>query len=113
MEADRMVHSNIARKDLDSEMTVVRNELESRENNPGGVLFERVRSTAFLWHNYGKSTIGARSDVEGVPIERLQGFYRKYYQPDNAILVVAGKFDPAHALELINVRFGSIPRPDR
>jgi zinc protease len=56
------------------------------------VLIERMMSTAFLWHNYGKSTIGARSDVENVPIERLQAFYRRYYQPDNAVLVVAGKF---------------------
>ena len=93
LEADRMVNSFIAKKDLDSEMTVVRNELESGENNPMRVLLERVESTAYLWHNYGKSTIGARSDLENVPIDRLQAFYRKYYQPDNAILVVAGKFD--------------------
>ncbi len=52
---------------------------------------ERVLSTAFLWHNYGKSTIGARADLENVPIDRLQAFYRTYYQPDNAVLLVAGK----------------------
>ena len=113
MEADRMVHSNIAKKDLDSEMTVVRNELESRDNNPGGVLFERVRSTAFLWHNYGKSTIGARSDVEGVPIDRLQAFYRQWYQPDNASLIVAGRIEPEKTLQLIAERFGKIAKPSR
>ncbi len=113
LEADRMVHSFIAKKDLESEMTVVRNEFELGENNPGGVLEERVLSTAFLWHNYGKSTIGARSDIEQVPIERLQGFYRKYYQPDNAMLVVAGRFDPAAALRLVGRTFGRIPRPAR
>ena len=113
MEADRMVHSNIARKDLDSEMTVVRNELESRENNPGGVLFERIRSTAFLWHNYGKSTIGARSDVENVPIDRLQAFYRQWYQPDNATLIVAGRIDAEKTLEQVAERFGKIARPAR
>ena len=113
MEADRMVHSNIAKKDLDSEMTVVRNELESRENNPGGLLFERVRSTAFLWHNYGKSTIGARSDVEGVPIDRLQAFYRQWYQPDNATLIVAGRIEPEKTLQLIAERFGKIAKPSR
>ncbi|KAF1709141.1 M16 family metallopeptidase [Pseudoxanthomonas sacheonensis] len=113
MEADRMVHSNIAKKDLDSEMTVVRNELESRENNPGGVLFERVRSTAYLWHNYGKSTIGARSDVEGVPIDRLQAFYRQWYQPDNATLIVAGRIEPEKTLQLIAERFGKIAKPSR
>src|SRR5262249_5105793 len=64
LEADRMVHSAIAKKDLDSEMTVVRNEFEMGENDPGSVLFERVLSTAYLWHNYGHSTIGARSDIE-------------------------------------------------
>ena len=70
-------------------------------------------STAFLWHNYGNSTIGSRADLENVPIERLQGFYRKYYQPDNAILVVAGKFDEAKTLRLIEDKFGRIPRPAR
>ena len=90
LEADRMVNSFIAKKDLDSEMTVVRNELESGENSPTGVLLDRVMSTAYLWHNYGKSTIGSRSDLENVPIDRLQAFYRTHYQPDNAVLLVAG-----------------------
>ncbi|MEO8138468.1 MAG: pitrilysin family protein [Gemmatimonadota bacterium] len=113
LEADRMINSYIAKKDLESEFTVVRNEFESGENDPGSVLEERVLSTAFLWHNYGHSTIGARSDIEQVPIERLQAFYRRYYQPDNAILFVAGKFDPAKTLGLIEQKFGRIPRPDR
>ncbi|PPK88513.1 zinc protease [Neolewinella xylanilytica] len=113
MEADRMVNSFIAADDLESEMTVVRNEYESGENDPTGVLMERVLSTAYLWHNYGKSTIGSKADLENVPIERLQGFYKKYYQPDNAVLVVAGKFDPERTLELVEEKFGSIPRPDR
>lgn len=113
LESDRMINSFIAKKDLDSEMTVVRNEFERGENSPTGILEERVFSTAYLWHNYGKSTIGARSDIENVPIERLQDFYRRYYQPDNAVLVVAGKFDPEHALELIAEKFGSIPKPTR
>ena len=113
LESDRMVHSFIAKKDLESEMTVVRNEFEAGENSPENVLTERVLSTAFLWHNYGKSTIGARSDIENAPIERLQGFYHKYYQPDNAVLVIAGKFVPATALRLVQQTFGAIPRPRR
>lgn len=113
LESDRMVNSYIAKKDLDSEMTVVRNEFESGENDPFGVLLERVMSTAFLWHNYGKSTIGSRADLENVPIDRLQAFYKKYYQPDNAVLLVAGKFDEAKTLELINQKFGMVPRPTR
>src|SRR5947207_5661791 len=113
LEADRMVNAFVAKKDLDSEMTVVRNEFESGENSPMEVLEERVLSTAYLWHNYGKSTIGARSDIENVPIERLQAFYRNYYQPDNSILVVAGKFDEAKTLGLITKYFGPIPKPQR
>ncbi|HWA15403.1 MAG TPA: pitrilysin family protein, partial [Gemmatimonadales bacterium] len=113
LESDRMVNSYIAKKDLDSEFSVVRNEFESGENDPFGILMERVISTAFIWHNYGNSTIGARSDIENVPIERLQNFYRRYYQPDNAILVVAGKFDPAKTLRMVEERFSRIPRPDR
>jgi zinc protease len=89
MEADRMVNSLISSSDLGSEMTVVRNEFELGETSPLLVLLQRTMAAAFEWHNYGKTTIGSRSDIENVPIERLQAFYRKYYQPDNAMLVVA------------------------
>ena len=92
---DSMTHSFIARKDLDSEMTVVRNEMESGENDPGRILMEKTLSAMYQWHNYGKSIIGARTDVENVDIGRLQAFYRRYYQPDNATLIVSGTFDPA------------------
>jgi zinc protease len=113
LEADRMVNSFIAKKDLDSEFTVVRNEFEAGENSPTAILEERTISTAFLWHNYGKSTIGARSDIENVPIERLQAFYRHFYQPDNALLVVAGKIDEARTLQMIHQYFSPIPQPAR
>jgi zinc protease len=113
LEADRMVNSRVSKKDLDSEMTVVRNEFEAGENSPHNVLGERMASTAYLWHNYGHPIIGARSDIENVPIERLQAFYRKYYQPDNAVLLVSGKFDEAAALGLIAHHFDSIPKPAR
>ncbi|MGE0115737.1 MAG: M16 family metallopeptidase [Steroidobacteraceae bacterium] len=113
LEADRMVNSFIARKDLDTEMTVVRNEFERGENDPGSILEERMLSTAYLWHNYGHATIGARSDIENVPIERLQAFYRLYYQPDNAVLLVTGKIDDAKTLKLIKYYFGGIPKPAR
>ncbi len=113
MEADRMVNSNIAKVDLDSEMTVVRNEYERGENSPGGVLYKRMQSVAFDWHNYQNSPIGNRSDIENVKIENLQAFYRLYYQPDNAVLLIAGKFDESTALKLINDAFGKIPKPSR
>lgn len=111
MEADRMVNSTIAADQLAKEFSVVRNEFEKDENNPGGVLLDRVMSAAYLWHNYGKSTIGNRSDIEKVPADSLRAFYKKYYRPDNAMLVVAGKFDEAKALELIGQHFGTIPKP--
>lgn len=113
LESDRMVNSFIAKKDLDSEMTVVRNEYEAGENFPQSVLQKRILASAYSWHNYGNTTIGARSDIENVPIERLQAFYRKYYQPDNAVLLVAGKIDEEETLELVNEYFGPIPRPER
>ena len=113
LEADRMVNSNIARSDLDSEMSVVRNEYERGENNPGGVLYKRMQSIAFDWHNYQNSPIGNRSDIENVKIENLQAFYRRYYQPDDAVLLVAGQFDETAALKLIAATFGKIPKPTR
>jgi len=113
LEADRMVNSFVAKKDLESEFSVVRNEFELGENNPDGILDERVMATAYLWHGYGRSTIGSKEDIESVPIDRLQAFYRRYYQPDNAVLVVAGKFDPAKTLRAIEQRFGAVPQPAR
>ncbi|HVP10097.1 MAG TPA: pitrilysin family protein [Phycisphaerae bacterium] len=113
LEADRMVNCAIAQKDLDSEFSVVRNEFEMGENSPMNVLSERMMSTAYLWHNYGKSTIGSREDIERVPVDRLRAFYQKYYQPDNAYLIVSGKFDEAKTLAKINEIYGKIPRPQR
>jgi zinc protease len=113
LEADRMVNSFIAKKDLDSEMTVVRNELENGENSPFRVLIQRMLAASFDWHNYGKSTIGARSDLENVKIGNLKAFYKRYYQPDNATLVVAGKIDQAKTIKLVNKYFSKISRPQR
>src|SRR5207249_5366253 len=110
VEADRMVNASIARRDLDAEMTVVRNEFESGENSAFGVLRERMAASAYLWHNYGKAIIGARSDIENVPIERLRAFYGHYYQPDNALLLVSGKLDESAALRLAQKHFGKIDR---
>ena len=113
LEADRMMNSFIKAEDLASEMTVVRNEFERGENMPQHVLAQKMISAAFEWHNYGKSTIGNRADIERVPVEYLRRFYKKYYQPDNAMLVVAGKFNEEKALEFIGKHFGVIPAPDR
>ncbi len=111
--ADSMVNSFIAREDLDTEMTVVRNEMESGENNPSRMLLQRTMAAAYDWHPYGRSVIGARSDVENVDIPRLQAFYRLYYQPDNATLIVSGSFEPQRVLQWVAASFGPIPRPAR
>src|SRR5262245_7206775 len=113
LEADRMVNSRVEKQLLDTEMTVVRSEFEMGENSPERTLMQRVLETGYAWHNYGKLTIGNRSDIENVPIDRLAAFYRKYYQPDNALLTVAGKFDEGKALTLIANAFGKIPKPAR
>ncbi|HEY2864628.1 MAG TPA: pitrilysin family protein [Casimicrobiaceae bacterium] len=113
MEADRMVNSTVLRSDLDSEMTVVRNEMERNETSPVRMLIQRTTAAGFDWHNYGKDTIGARTDVERVDIGRLQAFYHLYYQPDNAVLIIAGAFDPDRALALVAKYFGPLPKPAR
>lgn len=113
VEAERMTKAFIRKSSLDSEMTVVRNEFESGENNPLMVLWQKMQAASYDWHAYGKSTIGARSDIENVDIGRLQAFYRTWYQPDNAVLVVAGKFDPKATLEIVAREFGRIPKPAR
>jgi zinc protease len=108
-----MVNSTILRKDLDTEMTVVRNEMESGENSPDRILMQRLMALMYDWHNYGHDTIGARADVENVDIPRLQAFYRQYYQPDNATLIVSGKFEPARVLRWVGDAFGKIRKPTR
>jgi zinc protease len=113
LEADRLVNSFVRQSDLDSEMTVVRNEFERSENSLSGLLRRRIESVAFDWHNYGKPTIGNRTDIERVPIDNLRAFYRKYYQPDNIVFVIAGKFDEAKALSYVQKYFGALPRPER
>ena len=113
MEADRMVNSKILPEELKKEFSVVRNEFEIGENYPSAVLNERILSAMYLWHNYGKSTIGSKEDIERVRAENLKVFYKKYYQPDNAVLLIAGKFDEKKALAYVQQFFGPIPKPTR
>ena len=108
LEADRMVNSPIKAEHLATEFSVVRNEFEMGENSPESVLSQRMAAVAYEWHNYGKSTIGNRTDIERVPVDNLRAFYKRFYQPDNAMLVVAGKFDEKKALEYINKYFGAL-----
>src|SRR5262245_48346041 len=113
LETDRMVNVKFTKEILDTEMTVVRNEFERGENSSGSVLSERVASTAYLWHNYGKSTIGSKDDLERVPVERPTAFYKKFYQPDNAVLVITGRLEEAKTLGFVAETMGRIPKPAR
>jgi len=113
LEADRLVNTVITATSLAPELTVVRNEFEMGESRPENMLEERLMSTAYLWHNYGNSTIGPKSDIEGLPVERIKGFYTTYYQPDNALLAIAGKFDETKAWKVIAETFGKIGKPKR
>jgi len=108
-----MRNSHIARKDLDSEMTVVRNEFEEGENSPFQAMIKRMQSVAYDWHSYSRSPIGNRSDIENVRIRNLQAFYRTYYQPDNAVMMIAGDFAPEQVLRWVSQSFGKLPRPKR
>ena len=109
-----MINSPIKAEDLATEFSVVRNEFEiGRELAASGCSTQRMMAVAYEWHNYGKSTIGNRSDIERVPVDNLRAFYKRFYQPDNAVLVVAGRFDEKKALAYIEKYFGAIPRPDR
>src|ERR1039458_6287272 len=113
LEADRMLNSKIEKPLLDKEMTVVRNEFEMGENSPERMLRQRALEAAYTWHNYGKLPIGNRSDIENVPIDKLAAFYHKYYQPDNALLTIAGKFDEPKTLAMVATLFGALPKPTR
>ena len=112
LESDRLLNSFIRGEDLESEMTVVRNEFERGENSPLRVLMQRIQSAAYDWHNYGQSTIGNRSDIERVPVVKLRQFYRKYYRPDNVMVIIAGNFDSETALSYTQETFGVLPVPD-
>jgi zinc protease len=111
LEADRMRNSLIADTDRQSEMTVVRNELERGQNEPSEVLDEAVYAAAFREHPYHHPTIGWRADVEGVPTSRLKEFYDTFYHPNNATVILVGDFERAQALQLIQENFGAYSTP--
>ena len=109
-----MVNSFIARRDLDTEMTVVRaTRWSAGERSAAHHVAARRHGRTVRLAQLRQVTIGARSDVENVDIPRLQAFYRNYYQPDNATLVVSGRFDPQQVLGWVQDAFGKIPAPKR
>lgn len=109
IEADRMRHLRLREADRQSEMTVVRNEFERGKNDPDTVLWDDVLATAFQALPYHHSTIGWKSDIEKVPIEKLRAFYDTYYWPNNATVIVAGDFQTRSMLETIHRHYGGYP----
>jgi zinc protease len=110
LEADRMRGALLRESDRQSEMTVVRNELERNENYASNILDLQVFATAFREHPYHHPVIGWRSDVEGVPTARLRQFYKDFYYPDNATLLVIGDFKTAPTLDMVAQFFGKLPK---
>ena len=108
LESDRMRNLWLKAEDRDAEMTVVRNEFERAENSPFQALNQVIWATAFQAHPYHHSTIGWKSDIEGVPIEKLREFYDTFYWPNNATVTVIGDFDTNNALSLIKKYYGQI-----
>src|SRR3989338_1085716 len=106
VESDRMRNSFILEADRKSEMTVVRNEFEWNENEPIEALHKQVWASAFQFHPYGTLTIGLKSDIENVSIERLQEFYKTFYWPNNAYVTLSGDITNKRALELVDKYFG-------
>lgn len=113
MEADRMNGALFNAEDLVSEMPVVRSELEGRENSPDSRLWDIVNATAFTAHPYQWPIIGWRSDVEGITRDEIYEYYRRYYGPNNAAVVLVGDFDTQEAVALVEKHFGHLePIPD-
>jgi zinc protease len=110
IEADRMRNLWLRDSDRQAEMTVVRNEYEQGENDPGNALMKEVYANAFLAQPYHHSTIGWRSDIEKVPTAKLREFYDTFYWPDNSTVTLVGDVDPAKALTLIKKYYGAIAK---
>ncbi len=111
LEADRFIHAKFTKADLDSEMTVVRNELENSERNPSRLVMDALARNTFIWHGYSRSTIGARTDIENTSYEALRAFHRKHYRPDNAALIVSGNFDVQRVVALTTKLFSAAKNP--
>lgn len=110
IEADRMRNLWLRDEDRRPEMTVVRNEFDRGENSPFQALIKEIFQAAYVAHPYHHSTIGWRSDIENVPIEKLREFYDTFYWPNNATVSVIGDFKPADALALVKKYYGAFPR---
>jgi len=118
LEADRMRNLQLTEEVVLPERDVVLEERNQRvENNPGGLFGEQRRAAQWLNHRYGVPIIGWRHEIEGLGLEDALEFYRRYYAPNNAILIVAGDVDPAEVRVLAQRHFGplepSLDLPER
>jgi zinc protease len=112
IEADRMRGALVSDEALESERTVILNELDGGENEPFDLLMKSSFAMAFLEHPYHHPTIGWRGDVERIDGATLRGFYDTYYHPDNATVIAVGDVDEPEVLAELEERFGSIrPAP--
>ncbi len=112
IESDRMRGALVRDDDLESERTVVLNELDAGENDSFDLLMKSSFAIAYLEHPYRHPTIGWRDDVERMSGEVLRGFYDTFYHPDNATVIVVGDIDEGTALDEVERGFGAIhPAP--
>jgi zinc protease len=111
MEADRMTNLVITPKEVEPERQVVLEERRSRvENNPSSILSEHLNAALFLSHPYRNPVIGWKHDIEGLNIDSILAFYKRWYAPNNAILVVAGDITAAQLKPLAEKYYSKIPR---
>lgn len=110
IESDRMRNLWLHPQDKQAEMTVVRNEYERGKNNPVNYLLEEVTAAAYEALPYHHSTIGWKSDIENVPIEKLRAFYDTFYWPNNATAILVGDVDAASALRMIQKYYGGFTK---
>jgi zinc protease len=109
MESDRMVNLQLNQPNLDSEREVVKEERRMRvDNNPAGVLTEGIFDTVFKVNPYRWPVIGYMHDIDAISLQKAQQFYRTYYAPNNAVLVIAGDFNPTQAKRLIEKYYGAL-----
>ena len=110
IEADRMAYALFDPAEVDSERTVIISEREGAENHPSYLLHEELNAAAFHEHPYRWSILGYKDDLRRMTREDLYGYYRTYYAPNNAFLVVTGHFDRDALLRRIEELYGPIPR---
>lgn len=109
LEADRLVNSTFAPDEIESERSVIISERQGNENNPIFLLVEAVQRASFKQHSYGHEVIGELTDLQSMTRQQLYAHYSSYYQPNNAVLSMAGAFNAGEMLARIRLLFEAIP----